>query len=66
MQPELVHIRVPLTTTNDYRFKDRLQQLASIVPSTYITTEFLFFLNGQEKMWIAKFKKLQNYATSLY
>jgi len=66
MQPELVHIRTPLITTNDYRFRDRLQDLASIVPSNYITTEFLFFLNEQEKMWTAKFKKLQNYASSLY
>lgn len=65
MQPELMHIRVPLLTVNDYRFADRLSELASIVPKNYITTEFSFVLNKQEQMWTAKFEKIQNYASSL-
>jgi hypothetical protein len=63
-QPEMVHVRLPLFTTNDYRFSDRLHELVNIVPNNYITTEFLYNINS--RMLITKFKKLQNYASSLY
>lgn len=62
-QPELVHVRLPLRTTNDYRFSDRLHELVNIVPKNYITTEFLFNLNSI--MLTAKFKRLANYASSI-
>jgi hypothetical protein len=62
-QPELVHIRLPLRTTDDYRFSDRLHELVNIVPKNYVTTEFLFNINS--RLLIAKFKRLLNYASSI-
>ena len=62
IQPELFHIRMPLTTTDDYRFDNRILELVNIVPDNYVTTEFLFFLDVGKRELIAKFKRLKNYA----
>ena len=62
-QAELLHIRLPLWTTDDYRFSDRLHELVNIIPKNYVTTEFLFNINSG--LIGAKFKKLLNYASSI-
>ncbi len=62
-QPELVHVRLLLFTTNDYRFSDRLHELVNIVPDNYVTTEFLYNINS--RMLIAKFKRLLAYESSI-
>lgn len=62
-QAELLHVRLPLWTTDDYRFGDRLHELVNITPKNYITTEFLYNINSG--LIAAKFKKLLNYASSI-
>ena len=62
IQPELFHIRMPLTTTTDYRFNNRILELVNITPDNYVTTEFLFFLDVEKHELVAKFKRLKNYA----
>jgi hypothetical protein len=62
-QAELLHVRLPLWTTDDYRFSDRLHELVNITPKNYVTTEFLYNINSGSI--IAKFKKLLNYASSI-
>jgi len=62
-QSDQVHVRLPLRTTDDYRFSDRLHELVNIVPNNYVTTEFLFNINS--RLLIAKFKRLLNYASSI-
>jgi len=63
IQSELVHVRLTLRNTDDYRFSDRLHELVNIVPKNYITTEFLFNLNS--RLLTAKFKRIVNYASSI-
>jgi hypothetical protein len=63
IQCELVHVRLPLWTTDDYRFSDRLHELVTIIPKGYVTTEFLFTVNAG--LLIVKFKRLLNYASSI-
>lgn len=62
IQPELIHVRMPLATTNDYRFSDRILELVNITPDNYVTTEFSYFLDVGKTALIAKFKRLKNYA----
>lgn len=62
-QAELLHVRLPLWTTDDYRFSDRLHELVNITPKNYVTTEFLYNINSGSI--VAKFKKLLNYASSI-
>jgi len=63
IQSELVHIRMPLRTTDDYRLSDRLHELIKIIPNGYVTTDFSFSIGNQ--MLVAKFKKLLDYASNI-
>lgn len=63
--PDIIHLRLPLVTTNDFRLGDRFTELTTIVPAGYITTMFNFNLSTTEKpMLTAKFTKIKKYAAS--
>jgi hypothetical protein len=62
IRPELIHVRMPLTTSNDYRFTSRILELVNLAPDNYVTTEFLFYLDVEKHHLVAKFKRLKNYA----
>lgn len=64
VRSELVHLRMPLLTTNDYRFSDRVKEMSTIAPKNYHTTEFFFTINTHQPMLIAKFQRTKSYANS--
>ena len=62
VEPTKIHLRLPLLTTDDNRFKDRLIEMSGIVPDGYVTAKFNFDMNLKHPMLVAEFYKKSNYA----